>query len=200
MNTLETLKQDHKMELLKPIYHCDTLANQLLSHLGLSYEKPLLQERALVVASSFLFTAKQIYEENRRSAKPIHIGWPHYANHWSKYPAVGGKIINSVREALEELQLIREIPETGRVFFDEGGNKSKKVTTLYSIDLRLYREFRLLDADYSDPHNIAANVSMKESFVAKQKRKDEKRPSPKLIEKQCKNLFKGDWTKAKKRI
>jgi hypothetical protein len=188
------------MTFFTPIYRCDATAEKLLDHLGLTFQKPAYQERALVVAGSFLFAAKQIFEENWSNAQPTHLGWPHNANYWSKYPAVGGKIIKSVRDALEECQLIRKIPETGKSVFDDDGNKLKDIATLYSIDLRLYREFRLLDATYSDPHKTAANVSAEENYNTKKNRKDAKLPSPKLIDKQCRNLFRGDWAKAKKRI
>ena len=188
------------MRLLRPIYRSDELASKLLKHLKINYAKPAYQGKAKVVAASFLYAAKRIQESNATSADKIALGWPHKDSHWTKYPAVGQTIIKEIREALIHAALIQKIPDTGQVIFDENGKIAERLTTLYTISPSLYDDFDPSKATYSDQHRVAVKVAKHENYGQKKERKAAKRSSPKLTIKECKNTFKGEWSKVNKRI
>lgn len=188
------------MRLLRPIYESDELATKLLEHLKISYEKPSSKEKARIVAASFCYAAKRIQESNDGTNKCTALGWPHTPSHWTKYPAVGHKIIEDIREALVKAKLIEIIPETGKTIFDENGKFQDKITTLYSVNSKLYSDFDVLTAFYSDKHKISVKVAKYENYGQRSERKRNKRSSPKMTNAACSKAFKGDWGKVKVRI
>jgi hypothetical protein len=184
------------IEILKPIYRCDHLADKLLSYIGIAHEKPAYQERARVVAGSFLCAANEVW--NSLGNKTL--GWPHNNNVWTDYPAVGKTIINEVRDALIAKNLIFKIQGSGQTIFDDNGNVAYKVTSLYEVSPSLSKIVTLSTASFSDPHRIPVRVAKGEDYPEKLNRKQSKLSSPKLSEKACKELFKGEWIKINKRV
>ena len=152
-------------------------------------------------AAKRIHESEKVHKSNKSDGKTSALGWPHTPSHWTKYPAVGHKIIEEIREALVEAKLIEAIPETGKSTFDEDtGKLLDKITTLYSINPNVYSDFDLSKAIFSDPHRIAVKVASYENDGQRIERKQNKRFSPKMSIKDCTKAFKGGWGKANVRL
>lgn len=182
--------------LLRPYFRSDSLADALLQAIGFDTPKEAIRDRARVVAASFLAASYEILVTKNKKL----LGYPKRKDYWADFPAVGTEVAKQVRQALETSKLITEIPGSGCTVFDDDGNVTGAITTLYTIAECVRSKFHLDTARFTEDHRVPVLVGIKETTAAHYGRKAEGRASPKMPRKTAVKTFERDFGLEETRI
>jgi hypothetical protein len=207
-------KSSYRLVAFQPVWlpfnddartHCATVLQELgLNDLAATGEKHRLLVASFLYATNHMRRKQPNPASKGDDAKPVYFGVSRGARYWTPYPLIGKDIGITFIDRLIELNWINKVEGSGDRGFSQD-EKTRKWTanptmTMYHVDDSCITHQTSQAERFIQIGKPYSKVNQVETRGARQARNDNNSPKPTLDQKSCKQKFRGDYTKANKRI